>query len=353
MTPKQLIEAWRAKKGAKAMPDTVVDNSSRPVGLSRSTCERLVLRLLGLGVLSDDFHFTAFSVLHYVVTGARAHALESCRLRVDFEVSAAEGGAWGVDKEDGCDGSGSSRRAGKRGRLPGGDSSDYAGDGVGGVKGSGQGVQRGGGRRTATTAACTGVVGVGDDDSDGDCRGDRRGNGGRSSSSGAGRGKGKKRPRAGTAASGTRADDGDGWTGNGGGGEGVVDLCDDSDTDSSTMGGGAMLRNSERGSSECPASLKSSTKRSSLRGGRSSVVAGASGEGESQSGRSGVGGRGVEAGAGVDINDGGDGGGDVVGFGEDIYDDSDFEDLRAVKKVNSGRRKNKKGERRVVEEADS
>ena len=92
VTPRQLVEAWRAKKGAKAMPVHVVADPDRPNRLSRSTCERLVLQLLGLGVLSDDFHFTAFSVVHYVVTGARAHALESGRLpSVLFDVPEGEG----------------------------------------------------------------------------------------------------------------------------------------------------------------------------------------------------------------------------------------------------------------------
>lgn len=41
------MEAWRAKKGAKAMPDGVVADADRPPkALSRSTCERLVLQLL-------------------------------------------------------------------------------------------------------------------------------------------------------------------------------------------------------------------------------------------------------------------------------------------------------------------
>lgn len=93
VTLRQLVEAWRAKKGAKAMPDDVVGEGGRPKGLSRSTCERLVLQLLGMGVLSDDFHFTAFAVVHYIVTGARAHALESGRIpQVLFQVPRGEGG---------------------------------------------------------------------------------------------------------------------------------------------------------------------------------------------------------------------------------------------------------------------
>lgn len=47
MTPRQLVDAWRAKKGAKAMPDEVVGENDRPPkALSRSACERLVLQLL-------------------------------------------------------------------------------------------------------------------------------------------------------------------------------------------------------------------------------------------------------------------------------------------------------------------
>ncbi|CAN0546207.1 unnamed protein product, partial [Ectocarpus sp. 12 AP-2014] len=47
VTPRQLVDAWRAKKGAKAMPDEVVGENDRPPkALSRSACERLVLQLL-------------------------------------------------------------------------------------------------------------------------------------------------------------------------------------------------------------------------------------------------------------------------------------------------------------------
>lgn len=91
MTLRQLSDAWRAKKGAKAMPTEVIaDDGQRPNGLNRSTCESLVLHMLGLGILSDDFHFTAFSIVHYVVTGARAHSLESGKITVTFEIASSE-----------------------------------------------------------------------------------------------------------------------------------------------------------------------------------------------------------------------------------------------------------------------
>lgn len=74
------------------MPAEVVGEADRPPrALTRSACERLVLQLLGDGVLCDDFHFTAYSVVHYAVTGARAHALERGDLaRVLFQVRESE-----------------------------------------------------------------------------------------------------------------------------------------------------------------------------------------------------------------------------------------------------------------------
>lgn len=76
--------------------EVIADESCRPNGLSRLTCERLVFHMLGVGILSDDFHFTAFSVVHYVVTGARAHALETGRLDVSLEIPTSEAKASGM-----------------------------------------------------------------------------------------------------------------------------------------------------------------------------------------------------------------------------------------------------------------
>ncbi|CAM9296615.1 unnamed protein product, partial [Choristocarpus tenellus] len=103
-TPRQLVETWRAKRGSKLMPVDVVGEGQRPgPGLSRSSCERLVNHLLGLGVLGDDFHYTAYSVVHYVIAGPRAHMVErgSLKVLVDMlavEVSKAVGGSGSAGK---------------------------------------------------------------------------------------------------------------------------------------------------------------------------------------------------------------------------------------------------------------
>ncbi|CAN0498760.1 unnamed protein product, partial [Discosporangium mesarthrocarpum] len=66
-TPRQLVEHWRAKRGSKVLPGDVVGPEHQPgPGLSRTTCDRLVAHLLAMDVLGSDFHFTAFSVVHYV-----------------------------------------------------------------------------------------------------------------------------------------------------------------------------------------------------------------------------------------------------------------------------------------------
>lgn len=99
------------------MPDDIVGELGRPTGLSRSTCERLVLQLLGMGVLSDDFHFTAFAVVHYVVTGARAHALESGRIpQVLFQAPAGEGGPDKILNKAKNKASAAAAAAGRRGK---------------------------------------------------------------------------------------------------------------------------------------------------------------------------------------------------------------------------------------------
>ncbi|CAN0470871.1 unnamed protein product [Ectocarpus sp. 12 AP-2014] len=171
VTPRQLVDAWRAKKGAKAMPDEVVGENDRPPkALSRSACERLVLQLLGDGVLSDDFHFTAFSIVHYVVTGARAHALESGRLsQVSFQVrgSAVAGAAGAVRKKPA---GASSERPSKPAAAAARQKKDPAG--AGGGRGQGSSGKRrarstAGGGATGVVAAA-GVVDLCDSDGEGE-----------------------------------------------------------------------------------------------------------------------------------------------------------------------------------------
>lgn len=189
------------------MPDDIVGELGRPNGLSRSTCERLVLQLLGMGVLSDDFHFTAFAVVHYVVTGARAHALESGRIpQVLFQVPRGEGGP-----EEGrgkAKNKASAAATGHRGKGKGathrkeedleGAKASAANAATGRLSGGGRGAGRPGGKR--------------EPDKNGAARGDQ--------------GKARKRPRPEADVRGAQGADA----------AGVVDLCDSGDDDSSSIG---------------------------------------------------------------------------------------------------------------------
>lgn len=348
VTLKQLVEAWRVRKGAKAMPDHVMGDSRRPAGLSRSTCERLVLRLLGLGVLSDDFHFTAFSVVHYIVTGARAHALESGSLEVALEVPTKEAGGAGA-RAGGAGAAGSARGAGRAGKNDTGrgggkikgDPSDRGSGGGADGRARGGGQRACGGKNAAASEAiddnADGVNGLHVSRLEGDC--------------GSGGG-GKKRPRAaGTTAaavtaaaasssssrsvtSGASAVCRGGWAGAGRGTEGVdddvVDLCDDSSGDDGDRDDG-LSSQKEGGLSSKASSRNARRNRTGLGTGESPGVAGRAGRGAS--------GGGVMA-----------GGGDVVSGSSKLCcnnDDSDFE--APVVKIKGS----KKRSRVVVETAEN
>lgn len=339
VTLKQLVEAWRAKKGAKAMPDHVTGDSRRPVGLSRSTCERLVLRLLGLGVLSDDFHFTAFSVVHYIVTGARAHALESGRLKMALEVPAAEAeGAGAVAAAASPRGAAAAAAGGGKSK---GDPPDRggggAGGGGGGAKGKGKGAR--GGKNGASGSNGAVVVGVLEDGADGvngRCAGQPGGDGGRGGNS---RG-GKKRPRATAAAAASSrrsssssavisAAAGAGWgTSAGTEGVGVVDLCDDSSCDGGDRDDGVLFQ----GDDELPGKepLRNVRRnRTGVGGEGSPVVTGGAG---GRAGGGGIVGEGAVSSSSVCDAD-------VVDFCDSNDDDSDFEKPFVKKKANKKKKK--------------
>ena len=186
------------------MPDDIVGEAGRPNGLSRSTCERLVLQLLGMGVLSDDFHFTAFAVVHYVVTGARAHALETGRIpQVLFQVPGDEGGPdEGKAKKKGSAATAAGHRGKGRGvtqreeeDLEGSEASVANVSATGQLSGGGRGAGRPGGKP--------------EPDKKGEARGDQV--------------KARKRPRSEADIRGAQGADG----------AGVVDLCDSGDDGSS------------------------------------------------------------------------------------------------------------------------
>lgn len=303
VTLKQLVEAWRVKKGVKAMPEEVVGDSRRPCGLSRSTCERFVLRLLGLGVLSDDFHFTAFSVIHYVVTGVRAHAVESGRLEITLEVPDAEA-------QGAADSAATSSPEGKNKKVP-TSRAEAKGGAASGGNCRGTSAAGSGPRNSTTTDGPSGGI---------SCRGKGKGICGKGGGAGGeavigsrGPGVGKKRSRAGA------ADDE---------GAAVVDLCDSDDD----VPDGSVLRDGQAGHER--RENEGASANGSLDGERTPVSAEGARGGCARIGR---GGR-------SDGSSGSRGRGDaktsVSRLGAVVNDDSDFE--QPVLKSSSNKKKPKK-----------
>ena len=64
ITPLKLLEAWLGKGDVKLRLSTV----SAP-RLSRQQCERVIVQFLMKEYLKEDFHFTPYSTISYVVPG--------------------------------------------------------------------------------------------------------------------------------------------------------------------------------------------------------------------------------------------------------------------------------------------
>lgn len=64
VTPLKLLDAWLGKGDVTLRLGTV-----RPPKLSRHQCERVVIHLLMSEYLKEDFHFTPYSTISYLVPG--------------------------------------------------------------------------------------------------------------------------------------------------------------------------------------------------------------------------------------------------------------------------------------------
>jgi len=65
----KLLELWRGKGG---------------VALTVESCERVIMKMLLEGVIREDFHFTPYSTISYLMTGPRANALKAGRLTISI-----------------------------------------------------------------------------------------------------------------------------------------------------------------------------------------------------------------------------------------------------------------------------
>jgi ATP-dependent DNA helicase Q1 len=65
MTGLKLVEAWLGK-GSTALR---LSQHQAPIGLDRTEAERIIVHLLLNGYLREDFHFTPYSTISYIVSG--------------------------------------------------------------------------------------------------------------------------------------------------------------------------------------------------------------------------------------------------------------------------------------------
>lgn len=80
VTPNKLVEAWKGK----GPPVLRVKEITTP-NLTQDQCERLVLHLLLKGFIKEEFHFTPYSTISYLVKGTRADMVMR-GLRVKMEL---------------------------------------------------------------------------------------------------------------------------------------------------------------------------------------------------------------------------------------------------------------------------
>ena len=73
----KLVDAWNGKGQASLRVREV-----KAPDLSREDCERVIIHLLLEGVLREDFHFTPYSTISYVLPGSKARVLQSGTKRI-------------------------------------------------------------------------------------------------------------------------------------------------------------------------------------------------------------------------------------------------------------------------------
>ena len=77
VTPVKLVDAWNGKGQASLRVREV-----KSPDLSREDCERVIVHLLLEGVLREDFHFTPYSTISYVLPGSKARVVQSGAKRI-------------------------------------------------------------------------------------------------------------------------------------------------------------------------------------------------------------------------------------------------------------------------------
>jgi ATP-dependent DNA helicase Q1 len=83
MTALKLMDSWFGKGNKKLRLDSI-----RVPNISRDICEQIVGLLLIDGYLKEDFHFTPYSTISYLIVGSRSH-IRSKDLKIYYYLNLA------------------------------------------------------------------------------------------------------------------------------------------------------------------------------------------------------------------------------------------------------------------------
>jgi len=99
LTPLKLLEAWSGR-GSTALR---VDGANAAAGMEKTEAERIIIQLLMRQYLREDFHFTPYSTISYVVPGDRSDLLILPEHQVMMSLCAAPSATTSVNA---CDANG-------------------------------------------------------------------------------------------------------------------------------------------------------------------------------------------------------------------------------------------------------
>ena len=92
VTLNKLLDAWNGKGNKKLrVNDVPVRMSPSKPAIALVDCQRFLIHLLLDGVLNEDFHFTPFSTISYLVPGLRANNVLAGKVSVFMDLSSEVG----------------------------------------------------------------------------------------------------------------------------------------------------------------------------------------------------------------------------------------------------------------------
>lgn len=76
----QVVEAWLGK-------GKLIYRPASTTNLLREDCETVITKLLTQKVVQEDFHFTPYSTITYLVAGPRMPLLQRCCIKITQELA--------------------------------------------------------------------------------------------------------------------------------------------------------------------------------------------------------------------------------------------------------------------------